>query len=440
MNGYISDYCTFLNNSKTERFCSREVMQRLQSAGFVPLKEKSSLSTGDRVFKNIKDRTVLAAVVGRDPSQLRIVGSHVDAPKLDLKPMPFFEQGRLALMELHDYGWIKPYQWINTPLALCGIIFTTKGESIEFSIGLDRKDPIFSIPDLPPHISAEQMKKSMAEAFTAEQLNALCGNVSSREFEEGTGARNKVLTLLKDRYGLDTEDFSCADLSLVPAAELREVGFDRALLGGYGQDDRACVHASLTALTEMEIPQSTAVGFFVDKEEVASTGDTSAQSFALRNFTVTYAGLLGPDGKDRPYDPDVLLEEAQSISGDVTTGYDPNFPEMFDDLNIAYLGGGVAVEKYGAAGSGKFRANEASAEFMQKIRSILKDNDIPWQTGTLARLGKGGGGTIAQFLSRYGMDCVDAGPPLLGMHTPLEISAKKDLYATYRLYAGFFKK
>ncbi len=428
---YIQNYRNFVASSLTERMCSREIISRLQASGFIPLEEVKQLSPGDRVYRNVKDRTVLAAVAGKNPGNLRIVGSHVDSPKLDLKPVPFFEDGRLALMELHDYGWIKPYQWVNTPLALCGIVYTADSRQISFCLGCREDEPVFAIPDLPPHLSGKQMKKTAEEAFTAEQMNALCANAG----KEGESAVDKVLSLLKNNYGVDAEDFTCADLCLVPAAPLRDVGFDGALLGGYGQDDRACVFASLQGLLETTSPTSTAVGFFVDKEEVASTGDTSAQSNALRNFIAMYTRKLGSDYS--PYDTEFLLEKAQCISADVTGGFDPNFADLYDRRNIAYMGGGIAVQKYGAAGSGKFRASEASAEFMQTVRSILNAHDISWQTGTISKLGEGGGGTIAQFISRMGMDCVDAGPPLLAMHTSFELSAKSDLYASYSFYKAF---
>ncbi len=430
---YMQEYRNFLAASLTERMCAGEIMKKLKNSGFVPIEEKKNLSPGDKVYRNVKDRTILAAVVGKNVENLRIVGSHVDSPKLDLKPVPFFEEGRFALMELHDYGWVKPYQWVNTPLALCGVLYTADSRRVDFCLGCNENDPVFTIPDLPPHISSKQLTKTAEETFTAEQLNAICATVSGKN----ESAVDKVLSILKEKYNIELDDFSCADLCLVPIVPIRDVGFDSSLIGGYGQDDRACVFASLQALLETEKPESTAVGFFVDKEEVASTGDTSAQSSALRNFVKLYSGKIGSSYNS--FDADFLLEKAQCLSADVTTGFDPNFPELFDPKNIAYMGGGVAVEKYGAAGSGKFRASEASAEFMQTVRTILNENNIKWQTGTMAKLGEGGGGTIAQFISRLGMDCVDAGPPLLAMHTSFEIAAKDDLYSSYQLYSAFMK-
>jgi len=421
---FSAEYKKFLALAKTERLCVREIASRLETAGFVPIEGLTHLVPGDRIYRLTKKRTIIAAVVGRNGEKFRLVGSHVDSPKLDLKPEPFFSAGRLALMKLHDYGWIKPYQWVNVPLELRGIIFTRDGNEVEFALGENDSGPVFTIPDIPPHVAGSQMKETMESGFNVSQLNAVAG----------TGSAEAVLDLLKSRYGIGKDDFACADLCLVPHQKPVDVGFDGELIGGYGQDDRAPVFASLIALIETGIPNQTAVAFFVDKEEVASTGDTSAQSFVLRNFASAYARLIAVRGCDA----DSLLEGAESISADVTTGFDPNFAEKFDETNIAYIGGGIAVEKYGAAGAGKFRASEASAEYMQVVRCILETEGIPWQTGTLAKLGVGGGGTIAAFLSRYGMDCVDAGPCLLGMHSPFEVGSKKDFFSSYRFYRGFF--
>jgi aspartyl aminopeptidase len=443
LGGFTEDYKRFLGAGVTGRSCVRETLLRLETAGFVALGTKRSLKSGDKVYKDIKGRTILALVVGEKPEQLRIIGSHVDAPKLDLKPKPFFEEGRLALCKLHDYGWIKPYQWVNTALELHGLIITKAGKEIELGIGMGEGEPVFVIPDLPPHIAATQMKKPMDEGFSVAQLTALIGCMDGGAGGQGRTALDGVRAILKDEYGIEEGDFSCADLCLVPHQRPRAVGFGSLLVGGYGQDDRSCVYASLQALLEAERPERTAIGFFVDKEEVASVGDTSAQSFALRNFVLEYCEKMNagaPSSVGGALDADRLLEAAEAISAAVTTGFDPNFSDKFDEANIAFLGSGVAVEKYGAAGAGKFRANEARAEFMHVVRGLLEAESIPWQVGTLARLGVGGGGTIAQFLSRYGMDCVDAGPCLLGMHSPFEIGSAGDIHSSFRLYKAFFSR
>ncbi|WP_320130658.1 aminopeptidase [uncultured Sphaerochaeta sp.] len=435
---FFSDYKDFLISSKTERLCTKEIINRLEASGFKPMDSFKNFSAGSRFYKVVKGRTVLAGVVGTHPERLRIIGSHVDSPKLDLKPQPFFEKGKLALVSLHDYGMIKPYQWVTTPLELQGIIMLKNGTEVQLSIGENEGEPLFSISDIPPHIASAQMKQPMSEGFNVAQLNAVVGCLDKSCSQDN--AINKVNSLLKEKYGIEPGDFTCADLCLVPHNAPVDIGFDSSLIGAYGHDDRVCVYTSLMALLRCEVNEKTSICFFVDKEEVASTGDTSAQSFVLRNFIRAYVRHLDPSetGTKDCYDADDLLEQAQAISADVTTAFDPNFPEKFDEVNSAFLGSGVVVEKYGAAGSGKFRSNEASAEFMQTIRSIILKESIAWQVGTLARLGIGGGGTIAQFLSRYGMDCVDAGPCLLSMHSPLEICSKYDIYETYRLYYGFF--
>jgi aspartyl aminopeptidase len=425
---YSIEYKKFLNAAKTERLCVTELAARLEASGFKKLDEVSELKPGDRVYRNVKGRTLLAAVIGRSPERLRIVGSHVDSPKLDLKPEPLFEEGGMVLLKLHDYGWIKPYQWVNVPLELRGIIYDAAGRKHELALGARPGDPVLCIPDIPPHISGEQMKRPMEEGFSVAQLNALIAAALP-----SSAALEAVLASLKRDYGLERRDFSCADLSLVPHQEAIDVGLGGELLGGYGHDDRSCVFAALAGLLGLGVPERSALGYFVDKEEVASTGDTSAQSVWLRSFVSAYARKLPGLGLGA----DELLEAAQSISADVTTAFDPNFPDKFDPVNIARLGHGVAVEKYGAAGSGKFRAHEARAEYMQTIRETLEAASVPWQTGTLARLGVGGGGTIAAFMTRAGMDCVDAGPCLLGMHSPFEVGSKEDFYNCYRFYARF---
>jgi Aspartyl aminopeptidase len=430
---FIEDYKQFLWNGKTERECVADIAARLRAAGFSPLSSRDRLGPGDRFYRMTKGKTVVAGVVGRNPAKLRIVGSHVDAPKLDLKPAPLFESGRLALAKLHDYGWIKPYQWVDHPLELHGLAFAKDGRMVEFRLGEKEGEPLFVIPDIPPHIASGQMKQPMEEGFNVSQLNALLSGLPAAG---GDGVLAELRLLLAKDYGLEDGDFACADLCLVPHARPVDVGFGGALVGGYGQDDRSSVYASLAALLEIAEPESTALCFFVDKEEVASTGDTSAQGPALRNFAVEYCELLRSGGLRVPA-PDLVLEASEAISADVTTAFDPNFPDKFDSTNIAYLGGGVAVEKYGAAGAGKFRANEARAEYMQTLRSILEGASVKWQTGTLARLGVGGGGTIAAFIARLGADCVDAGVCLLGMHSPFEIAAKSDVFECYKFYRAF---
>jgi len=433
LEAFIEDYKKFLWTGKTERECVADIVARLNGAGFSPLETFARLGVGDRFYRITKGKTVVAGVVGRETTKLRLVGSHVDSPKLDLKPSPFIEGGRLALAKLHDYGWIKPYQWINQPLELHGIAFRKDGGQVVFRLGEKEGEPLFVVPDIPPHIASEQMKQPMADGFNVSQLNALFAGLAA---SGGEGALDALKTVFLRDYGLDQGDFSCADLCLVPHIAPVDVGFGGALLGAYGQDDRSSVYASLMALLDISDPACTALCFFVDKEEVASTGDTSAQGPALRNFALEYCRLLHAGGLAVP-SPDLFLERAEAISADVTTGFDPNFPDKFDSTNIAYIGEGVAVEKYGAAGAGKFRANEARAEYMQTVRAVLDSHSIKWQTGTLARLGVGGGGTIAAFISRLGMDCVDAGACLLGMHSPFEIASKSDVFECSRFYRAF---
>lgn len=423
-----ASYKGFLSQSQTERLCVRTIIAALEKNGFSLMNRSSSLSDGDKVYEVIKGKTVFAAIVGKEPDKIRLVGSHIDSPKLDLKANPLYGKGNLLMLSLHDYGWIKPYQWVNTPLGLYGLVILKDGTELP----VDLKDTAFSIADIPPHISRDQLKQPMSEGFAVSQLNAIGGCLDGSDSQ--SSVEEKVYGLLKEAYGIEKEDFAVADLCLLPKNEPMDVGFDHALIGAYGQDDRICAFTSLSALLATSEPRHTALSWFVDKEEVASTGDTSAQSFALRNFLRRYSALF----TEQKFQADDLLENAQAISADVTTAFDPNFPEKFDETNHADLGKGVVVEKNGAAGSGKFRANEARAEYAHVIRTLLDQNHIAWQTGALAKLGVGGGGTISPFLSRYGLDCIDAGPAILGMHSPFELSSKFDLMSTTGLYQAFF--
>ena len=423
---FSETYKHFLAQSKTERLCAKTIISTLERAGFTLMNRTDALHPGDKIYEIIKGKTVFAAIVGKEPTQLRLIGSHIDSPKLDLKANPLYGKENLLMLSLHDYGWIKPYQWVNTPLSLCGLVILKDGTEVP----VDLKDTAFSVSDIPPHISRDQMKQPMSEGFDVSFLNAVGGCLDGSDTQ--SSAEEKIYAILKETYGIEKEDFAVADLCLLPKNEPTDVGFDKALIGAYGQDDRICAFTSLSALLDTAEPRHTALSWFVDKEEVASTGDTSAQSFALRNFLRRYCALIPGS------DVDDVLENAQAISADVTTAFDPNFASKFDDTNHADLGKGVVVEKNGAAGSGKFRANEARAEYAHRIRTLLDKEGIAWQTGALAKLGVGGGGTISPFLSRYGLDCIDAGPALLGMHSPFELSSKFDLASTYRLYRAFF--
>lgn len=426
------DFKCFLSRSKTERTCVSTILDALRNAGFKPMDKAQSISPGDRLYISIKGKAVIAMVAGRDPEKLRFIGSHVDSPRLDLKPNPLYEDSEMAMMKTHYYGGIKKYHWVNVPLELHGVIFTRDGRRVVLAIGSREGDPLFLIPDLLPHLQKEQMKREASRVIEGEELNVIFGHVPLEGKEVKERIREAVLERLFSEYGIVEEDFNCAELEFVPALKPSDIGLDRSLTGAYGQDDRVCVHASLKALIETTDPLATAVAFFADKEEIGSSGDTGADSFALLGFAETY--ILKAGLRCGPYE---ILRKASAISADVIVGVDPNFKSASDPQNSSYMGKGVTIQKYGGHG-GKYSTNDAHAEYMAYIRTLLTRNSITWQTGEFGKVDVGGGGTISQLMSRYGMNCVDAGPAMLGMHSICELTSKVDVYSSFRLYKSFF--
>ncbi len=424
---FSDEYKTFLNSSKTERLMAANILSDLKKKGFKPLDSFKRIKKGDRFFKDIKGKAIIAGVVGKDKDAFQIVGAHMDSPRLDLKPNPLYEDSEIALMHTHYYGGVKKYQWVNVPLALTGIVFTKSGKKVDISVGLAKDDPVFIIPDLEPHLARKQMEKDAKTVIEGEDLNVLAGTIPY----EGKDLKDAVKHL-NDKYGMIEEDFNTAELELVPVHPPKDIGFDRSLIGAYGQDDKVCSYAAYRALLDVKDPKFTAIALLVDKEEIGSMGDTGAQSFMLINFAEEYIKLTGSKGSAHQ-----ILERSRAVSADVTAALNPTFKDVQDPHNAVLLGKGIAIEKYGGAG-GKYSSNDASAEYMSYIRQLAQKNNIPWQTGELGKVDQGGGGTIAMFLSRYGMDCVDAGPCALGLHSPMEVTSKADIYAAFRFYRAFF--
>lgn len=429
---FSEEYKKFIGASKTERLCASAIISVLEKSGFKNMEKMKSLKKGDRGYRVFKNKTIMAFITGEKNDRFRLIGSHLDSPRLDLKPSPLYQNSELALFQSHYYGGIKKYQWVNTPLELHGIAYTRQGKEVEIHIGAESDEPKFIIPDLLPHLAKEQMKKDGTKLIEAEDLNIICGHIPVNDKDIKERIKFSVLNYLYDSYGLVEEDFLCAELEFVPAQKPVDIGFDRGLVGAYGQDDRVCVFSSLKALVSVKNPVHTAVAFFVDKEETGSWGNTGAESFALIHFTREYLRLCG-SGESAF----AVLERSKSISADVTTAMDPTFSSVNDPLNVSYLGKGVSIEKYGGGG-GKSNTNDAHAEYMQFMRSLADRNRVPWQTGEMGKIDIGGGGTIAMFMSRYGMDCLDAGPCVLGMHSVCEVTSKSDIYSAYLLYRAFF--
>jgi aspartyl aminopeptidase len=424
-------YKEFMAKSKTERLCIKKIQEILEKEGFKNIDNISTVKKGEKFFKNFKGKNIIAAVAGEKKSALQLIGSHVDSPRLDLKPSPLYQNAEVALLQSHYYGGIKKFHWVNTPLEMHGVAFTKKGDYLEIHIGDKEDDPRFIIPDLLPHLSKDQMKKEADKIIEGEELNIICGHIPVNDKQIKDRVKLNVMKYLNEKYSLIEEDFLCAEIEFVPAQKPVDIGFDRGLVGAYGQDDRACAFASLMAILEIKKPGHTAAAFFTDKEEIGSYGDTGAESFSLINFTDRYRTLASV--KESAWE---ILEKSKAISADVTGAMDPTFSSVNDPQNVSYLGRGVSIEKYGGGG-GKYSTNDAHAEYMQYMRNLVNQNSIPWQTGEMGKVDTGGGGTIAMLMSRYGMDCVDAGPCLLGMHSVCEVASKADIYASFLLYRAF---
>jgi aspartyl aminopeptidase len=447
LESYCGDYLKFLSQAKTEREAHDLTVAQAQAAGYRDLDQivakGETLHEGDCVFRSNRGKTIMLARLGRKPlvEGLRILGAHTDAPRLDAKPNPIYEDSDMVLMDTHYYGGIKKYQWVTLPLAIHGVVIKENGDKVVINIGEDPGDPVFVITDLLPHLGQEQAKKTMSEGVTGEGLNVLLGSVPVADTAENKEVKEKVkehlLRLLFDKYGICEEDFASAELEVVPAGQAREVGFDRSMLLGYGHDDRICAYASLRALLDLKkTPEYTSVVLLCDKEEIGSVGATGMDSTFFEN---TVASLISCQAANYS---DLLLrrslERSSMLSADVSALHDPNYPEVSSPNNMARLNAGVVVSKY-TGSRGKSGSSDASAEFMAKLRRIFNADGVAWQSAELGKVDVGGGGTIALFLARYGMDVVDCGVGLLSMHAPWEVAGKLDTYMAYKSYAAFLK-
>ena len=436
MLAFAEDYKLFLSNAKTERSCFKQLVNIALGQGFRPLEGVQQLRPGDKVLITGHNKVVALAVIGQDglDQGITLIGSHTDVPRLDLKPNPLYEEQGLAFFKTHYYGGIKKYQWVAIPLALHGIVCKADGQVVEVSIGDRPGDPVFTITDLLPHLAKDQMVKKVTEFMEGEQLNLLIGGIPLKD-EKDQAVKSNILNILHQNYGITEEDFISAELEAVPVGPAYDIGFDRSLVGAYGQDDRVCVYTSLRAILETVNPKRTAVALFIDKEEIGSTGNTGMNGRFLQNAVAEIGLRLNPH-----YNELALYRtfaRSLAISADVTAGIDPNFEGVLEKNNAARIGGGVVVTKYTGA-KGKYHTNDASAEFVAYLRKLLNENKITWQTGELGKVDQGGGGTIAHIIAELGFEVVDCGVPLLSMHAPLEVASKGDIYECYRTYKSFF--
>lgn len=440
LEAYSRGYIDFLSTAKTERLASAEIERQAKANGFIELDDalKTGIRPGDRIYRINKNKGAVLMVMGEDLREgMDIVGSHIDVPRLDLKPLPMYEDGNMVLLRTHYYGGVKKYQWAVMPLALHGVIFKKDGSKVEISVGEAPDDPVFYINDLLPHLAKDQMAKTGREIIRGEQLHILCGHNSRGAAEdEKAPAKENILKLLKEKYGIEEDDFQIAEIEAVPAGPAREVGFDRSMIAGHGHDDRICSYANLRAILDTTAPKRTAVALFVDKEEIGSVGNTGMSS----DFFVNTVGELleSITGTFNGMDLKRAMARSRVLSADVTVAFDPMFPEVVDRSNVAWMGCGVSIAKYTGSG-GKGGSNDANAEFLNEVRQIFDREGVIWQTGELGAVDQGGGGTIAYILAKYGAEVVDCGTGMLSMHAPVELASKADAYETYRAYRAFLK-
>lgn len=425
MEDYCRDYMAFLNEARTEREAVKIAIEMAEDKGFVEYVDGMKLSPGDKVYCNNRSKALMLAVIGKKSLEegCVIAGAHVDSPRIDLKQNPLYESDELAYFKTHYYGGIKKYQWVTIPLELHGVVALKNGETIDVSIGHDPSDPQFVITDLLPHLGKEQMRKTMEEGITGEGLNILIGSIPYAD-EGSDRVKLAVMSILNDRYGIVEEDFLSAELTAVPAFEVREIGLDRSLIGGYGHDDRVCAYAELKAILDLdEAPEKTAVCILADKEETGSDGVSGMQSSAFECFMEELCA-----GQNVPLRR--CFKNSFCLSADVTAAFDPNFPEVSEKRNDAKLNYGMGICKFTGA-RGKSGTSDASAEIVGYLRRIFADAGVVWQMSELGKVDQGGGGTIAKYMANRNIDTIDAGVPVMSMHAPFEVVAKFDCFMTY---------
>ena len=425
MEDYCRGYMAFLNEARTEREAVKIAIEMAEDKGFVEYVDGMKLSPGDKVYCNNRSKALMLAVIGRKSLEegCVIAGAHVDSPRIDLKQNPLYESDELAYFKTHYYGGIKKYQWVTIPLELHGVVALKNGETIDVSIGHDPSDPQFVITDHLPHLGKEQMRKTMEEGITGEGLNILIGSIPYAD-EGSDRVKLAVMSILNDRYGIVEEDFLSAELTAVPAFEVREIGLDRSLIGGYGHDDRVCAYAELKAILDLdEAPEKTAVCILADKEETGSDGVSGMQSSAFECFMEELCA-----GQNVPLRR--CFKNSFCLSADVTAAFDPNFPEVSEKRNDAKLNYGMGICKFTGA-RGKSGTSDASAEIVGYLRRIFADAGVVWQMSELGKVDQGGGGTIAKYMANRNIDTIDAGVPVMSMHAPFEVVAKFDCFMTY---------
>ena len=429
---FSDDYISFLNICKTERESVSFVVDKLESNGFKDINAVDKVNIGDKVYLNNRGKSIYTIVIGSNiESGINVIGSHIDSPRLDLKPNPLYEDAKLALFKTHYYGGIKKYQWTTIPLAIHGVVIKPDGEKIEINIGENDNDPVFTITDILPHLAQEQYEKKISKAIEGEDLNILIGSIPS----DNDSIKENIMKLINEKYNISEIDFYSSELEVVPAFKARNLGFDNSMVAGYGQDDRVCSYCNLMALLNAS-GNKTMVSIFSDKEEIGSMGNTGMESEmfdlyvneVLNKMDINYPGLINK-----------IYSKSMMLSADVGAGVDPNYKNASEENNASFIGYGVELNKY-TGSRGKSGASDANAEFVAKIRNIFEKNNIKYQVSELGKVDLGGGGTIAYILANKGMDVIDCGVPLISMHSPFEVASKYDIYIAYKAYKAFFEE
>lgn len=435
-------YKSYLDRGKTEREYCAFTEKDLIKAGYQNLQELflkgTKLTKGKKVYYINKDKSLAFAVIGEKPltEGINMVGAHIDAPRLDIKQNPLYEDSGLVLLKTHYYGGIKKYQWVTIPYSLHGVIIKGDGSKVEICLGEDETDPVFTITDLLPHLAQEQMQKKATEAISGEGLNVLLGSMPMKDDKVKDKIKINILKLLNEKYGVIEEDFISAELEVVPAFKARDIGLDRSMVGAYGQDDRVCAFTCTKAMLDLQVSNKTALCILTDKEEIGSMGNTGAQSSLLKNFVAKLIALTSENYSDLLLQQ--CLENSYMLSADVNAGVDPTYDSVFEKKNASYMGNGIVIQKY-TGSRGKYDASDANAEYVGFIRKLFNDHNIVWQAAEMGKVDQGGGGTIAQHVANLGVEVLDCGVAILSMHSPVEITSKIDVYMCYKAMKVFLE-
>jgi len=454
---FNDEYKTFISDCKTERECVLEVVKQAELQGYRNLltimDNKGTLKPGDKVYYNNMDKAIALFLIGEEPLEkgMKLLGAHIDSPRIDIKQVPLYEDTDMAFLDTHYYGGIKKYQWVTLPLALHGIVVKKDGTKVNIVIGEEDSDPVIGITDLLVHLSATQMEKKASKVIEGEDLNILIGSkpIKKAEKEEENDIENNteknaekdavkanILAILKEKYDIEEEDFLSAELEVVPAGKARDYGMDRSMIMGYGQDDRVCAYTSMKALFDIEKTDRTCVCILVDKEEIGSVGASGMHSKFFENAVAELMDRLGDYSELKLRR---ALQNSQMLSSDVSAAFDPNYPSVMEKKNSAYFGKGLVFNKYTGV-RGKSGSNDANPEYIAKLRKIMEEQNVAFQTAELGKVDEGGGGTIAYIMAQYNMEVIDSGVAVLNMHAPWEITSKVDVYEAMRGYVAFLKE